>query len=107
MMLITRKLLEGAELNYLWLGRAMIIVLLLILGFEPFVAAVNPLTHICYYRDTHMNKSTYKANLELLSTALFTSASSTRTDQDCIYGIVVCRGDGVIDACPSCITTAF
>ncbi|XP_040251495.1 cysteine-rich receptor-like protein kinase 25 [Aegilops tauschii subsp. strangulata] len=94
----------------------MITVLLLILGFEPFVAAVNPLTQICYYRDSHLNESTYKANLELLSTALFSSASSTRTnlakgfvgtDQDRIYGVVVCRGDGVVDACPSCITTAF
>ncbi|XP_048545109.1 cysteine-rich receptor-like protein kinase 6 [Triticum urartu] len=116
MMLITRKLLEGAELNYLWLARTMIISLLLILGFEPFVAAVNPLTQICYYRDSHMNESTYRENLELLSTALFSSASSTRTnlakgfvgtDQDHIYGVVVCRGDGVVDACPSCITTAF
>uniref|UniRef100_A0A8R7QYQ0 Gnk2-homologous domain-containing protein n=1 Tax=Triticum urartu TaxID=4572 RepID=A0A8R7QYQ0_TRIUA len=94
----------------------MIISLLLILGFEPFVAAVNPLTQICYYRDSHMNESTYRENLELLSTALFSSASSTRTnlakgfvgtDQDHIYGVVVCRGDGVVDACPSCITTAF
>lgn len=94
----------------------MIIVLLLILGFVPFVAADIPLKKHCHTSISYMNDSTYKANLELLSTTLSTSASSTRTNlakgfvgtnQDRTYGAVLCQGDGITSACPECITTAF
>ncbi|XBI75568.1 hypothetical protein VPH35_068931 [Triticum aestivum] len=92
----------------------MFIVLLLILGFEPFIAAGDPLDQICYTSVPY--NSTYQANLELLSTVLSTNASSTRTiqakgfvgtDQDRIYGVTQCPGDATASACSSCITTAF
>ncbi|KAF7106431.1 hypothetical protein CFC21_107161 [Triticum aestivum] len=92
----------------------MFIVLLLILGFEPFAAAGDPLEQICNTSIPY--NSTYQANLELLSTVLSRNASSTgtnqpkgfvRTDQDPIYGVAQCPGDTIASACSSCITTAF
>ncbi|VAH98417.1 unnamed protein product [Triticum turgidum subsp. durum] len=94
----------------------MIIVLLLILGFEPFVATGDPLAQLCGGAYSNMNGSTYNANLELLSTMLSKSASSKQTllakgfvgtDQDRTYGVALCRGDSMAPACSRCITTAF
>ncbi|XP_044361872.1 cysteine-rich receptor-like protein kinase 6 [Triticum aestivum] len=92
----------------------MFIVLLLILGFEPFIAAGDPLEQICHTSIPY--NSTYQANLELLSSVLSRNASSTRTkqpkgfvgtDQDPIYGAAQCPGDTIASACSSCITAAF
>lgn len=95
----------------------MIIVLLLMLGFQPFVATGDRLAQLCGVSDSNMNGSTYKANLELLSAVLLSASSKhtllakgfVGTDQDHIYGVAVCRGDiaTLTLACPSCITTAF
>ena len=78
----------------------MFILLLLILAFKPFTAAGDPLDRICHTRIPY--NSTYQANLELLSTVLSRSASSTNqpkgfagTDQDHIYGVTQCPGVGV------------
>ena len=94
----------------------MIIVLLLTLGFQPFVANGDPLAQLCDGAYSKMNGSTYHANLDLLSTMLSKIASSKQTllakgfvgtDQDSTYGVALCRGGGKAPACPRCITTAF
>lgn len=46
------------------------ILLLLILAFEPFVAADKPPAHLRNTSVSYMNDSTYYANLKLLSTVL-------------------------------------
>ncbi|KAM0923977.1 hypothetical protein ACQ4PT_005169 [Festuca glaucescens] len=91
----------------------MMILFLLILAFEPIVAADKPLAHLCHTSVSYMNDSTYYANIELLSTVqskstwTLLSKGFVGTGKDRVYGIAMCRGDSSAPSCQSCIAAAF
>ncbi|KAM0857119.1 hypothetical protein ACQ4PT_048678 [Festuca glaucescens] len=91
----------------------MMILFLLILAFEPIVAADKPLAHLCHTSVSYMNDSTYYAKIELLSTVqskstwTLLSKGFVGTGKDRVYGVAMCRGDSSTPSCQSCIAAAF